>query len=78
MDQQGFRFSRRSSDFDSQIGSLFCGILAGGFEAGGELGQIFPGGLAGNFQKYWRSRYRPLGFRSSLKRRELLQPKSMS
>jgi len=50
MDQQGFRFSRRSSDLDSQIGSLFCGILAGGFEAGGELGQIFPGGLAGNFQ----------------------------
>ena len=50
MDQQGFRFSRRSSYLDSQIGSLFCRILAGGFETGGELGQIFPGRLPGDFQ----------------------------
>lgn len=50
MDQQGFRLSRGSADLDSQIGSLFCRIFAGGFEAGRKLGEIFSGGLAGNFQ----------------------------
>ena len=51
MDQQGFRFSCGSADLDSQIGSLFCGIFAGGFEAGRKLGKILSGGLTGDFQK---------------------------